>query len=207
MPERIAALSAFGAALNELSQLPCPSIALLNGATLGGGVELALCCDYRLALPKIKIGLPEVSLGIIPGTGGCVRLPRLVGLPAASEWICHGKIYHSEQALKIGLVDTIEENLEALELKAATLIAAAKLDNDCKYPQTTKEHATVCDQQQLSEQYPDDSQPARLRALQVIREQAELPIEQALAMETAAVAELGATAQSKRLVAAFVAGN
>lgn len=93
--------------LNILEGLPVPTIALINGACLGGGLELALACDYRIAAfsDKVKIGLPEVKLGIIPGFGGTKRLPRLVGLRKGLELILSGDAISANEALKIGLVD------------------------------------------------------------------------------------------------------
>lgn len=95
--------------LNDLENLPFPTIALINGACLGGGCELALACDYRIAAygDKVKIGLPEVKLGVIPGFGGTKRLPRLTGLKKGLELIVAGKLVGPEEAYKIGLVDGI----------------------------------------------------------------------------------------------------
>ncbi|RAP31557.1 fatty-acid oxidation protein subunit alpha [Candidatus Marinamargulisbacteria bacterium SCGC AG-343-D04] len=95
------------AVLDKLENLKIPSIALINGACLGGGCELALACRYRLATlhPKTQIGLPEVNLGIIPGFGGTQRLPRLVGLPEALSLILPGKAIDGKKALKLSLVD------------------------------------------------------------------------------------------------------
>lgn len=84
-----------------------PVIAALNGTALGGGLELALACHARVAAQRIKLGLPEVKLGILPGAGGTQRLPRIVGIPAALEMIVHGEPVSAEQALEIGLVDEI----------------------------------------------------------------------------------------------------
>ena len=101
--------------LNDLEALNIPSVALINGACLGGGFELALACDYRLSTfsEKVKIGLPEVLLGILPGFGGTKRLPRLVGLRKGLELILAGKAVSSQQAAKIGIVDGLvpEERL------------------------------------------------------------------------------------------------
>jgi 3-hydroxyacyl-CoA dehydrogenase/enoyl-CoA hydratase/3-hydroxybutyryl-CoA epimerase len=92
---------------NALEDLPMPTIAAIHGTCLGGGLEMSLCCDYRLAsdAKETSIGLPEVQLGIIPGFGGCVRLPRVVGLQAALDVILAGKAVPGEKALRIGLVD------------------------------------------------------------------------------------------------------
>lgn len=93
--------------LNELEKLPFPTVALINGACLGGGLELALACDYRLGSfsDKVKLGLPEVKLGVLPGFGGTKRLPRLVGLRKGLEMILSGVPVSATEALKIGLVD------------------------------------------------------------------------------------------------------
>jgi 3-hydroxyacyl-CoA dehydrogenase/enoyl-CoA hydratase/3-hydroxybutyryl-CoA epimerase len=91
----------------RLAGLTVPTVALVHGSCLGGGLELALACRYRLATdhPKTSLGLPEVNLGIIPGWGGTLRLPRLVGLPQALAMICAGKPAKGRRAFKIGLAD------------------------------------------------------------------------------------------------------
>src|SRR5690606_27452688 len=88
----------------RIERLAIPSIAAIDGACMGGGTELALACTYRLASdrPETRIGLPEVRLGIIPGFGGTVRLPRLVGLRAAIELIVTGRAIPAKQAERIG---------------------------------------------------------------------------------------------------------
>lgn len=95
------------AIFNELEDLPIPSVALLNGTTLGGGLELALAATYRLAASsdEIRLGLPEVKLGIIPGFGGTWRLPRRTGLQKGLEWITQGKTARPAQAHSAGIVD------------------------------------------------------------------------------------------------------
>ena len=94
---------------NMIEDLPLPTLALINGACAGGGCELILACDYRIATDdsSTRIGLPETQLGILPGFGGCVRLPRTVGLQAALDVILAGKLLNSKKALKIGLVDFV----------------------------------------------------------------------------------------------------
>ncbi len=92
-----------------LAAFPLPVIAVVKGYTLGGGLELALACDYRLATSGAILGLPEVSVGVIPGAGGTQRLPRIVGLPAALEMIATGKPIKAARALELGLVDRLLE--------------------------------------------------------------------------------------------------
>lgn len=93
----------------ELEDLPMPVIAAVNGACAGGGCEFILSCDYRIATDdkSTRIGLPETKLGIIPGFGGCVRLPRVIGLQAALDIILAGKLVDSRKAEKTGLVDLV----------------------------------------------------------------------------------------------------
>lgn len=104
------------AILNSLEDLPQITVAAINGACLGGGCELVLACDYRICSDgsDTKIGLPEVKLGIIPGFGGCVRLPRTIGLPASLDIILAGKAVDGRKAEKLGLVDACvpKEQLE-----------------------------------------------------------------------------------------------
>lgn len=92
---------------NGFEDLPMPTIMAINGACLGGGLELSLCADYRICSDddSTKIGLPEVKLGIIPGFGGCVRLPRVIGLQNALDIILAGKAVPGKKAAKMGLVD------------------------------------------------------------------------------------------------------
>lgn len=95
--------------LNKLEDLPVPTVAFIDGVALGGGCELALACRYRVATfnDKIKIGLPEVNLGILPGFGGTYRLPRIVGLSEGLKMILSGKPVDAVKALRIGLVDQL----------------------------------------------------------------------------------------------------
>lgn len=91
----------------QLSNVPFPTIAAINGLALGGGFELCLACDYRVMADSAKVGLPETQLGIYPGWGGTVRLPRLIGADNACEWICGGQQKRSNDALKDGAVDAV----------------------------------------------------------------------------------------------------
>ncbi|MEH0155732.1 3-hydroxyacyl-CoA dehydrogenase NAD-binding domain-containing protein [Limibacter armeniacum] len=97
-----------------------PVVAAINGTALGGGYEVCLACHHRIALnhPKIQIGLPEVTLGLLPGAGGTQRLPRMIGVEKALEPILQGKRLNPEAALKVGMVDELAESPEALISKA-----------------------------------------------------------------------------------------
>lgn len=94
---------------DKLERLPQVTIAVINGACLGGGYELALACHYRVAgfADSVKIGLPEIKLGVLPGFGGCVRLPKSIGIANALSIILPGKILDPRDALKMGLVDRL----------------------------------------------------------------------------------------------------
>jgi enoyl-CoA hydratase len=91
----------------KLDSLPIASIAVLNGYAFGGGLELALACTFRLALPNAKVGQPEIKLGTIPGYGGTQRLPRLIGEARALELILTGRTVDATEAERIGLVNRI----------------------------------------------------------------------------------------------------
>jgi enoyl-CoA hydratase len=109
----------------KIETLPIPVIAAVNGFALGGGCELAMACDIRIASVKAKFGQPEVGLGIIPGFSGTHRLPKLIGQGYAKEMIYTGKVIRADEALRIGLVNAIYEPEElmpkALEMAAMML--------------------------------------------------------------------------------------
>ncbi len=94
-------------ACRDLEAVPKPTIAAINGFALGGGLEIALACDFRFAAQDAQLGLPEIKLGIIPGSGGTQRLPRLVGLAKARDLIYTGRQVDAAEALDIGLVDRV----------------------------------------------------------------------------------------------------
>lgn len=96
-------------AFDKLEALSFPTLSLINGFCLGGGLEMALACDYRIAMddPRTKLGLPEVLLGIHPGWGGTMRMPRLIGAPAAMDLMLSGRTVNARAAKKMGIVDKI----------------------------------------------------------------------------------------------------
>ena len=122
--------------MNSIENFPCPVIAAVNGFALGGGCELAMACDIRLASDKARLGQPEVNLGIIPGYGGTQRLARLVGRGKAKELIFTGDMIGAEEAHRIGLVDEVYpadqlmekamETAKKIASKSAPSIAGAK---------------------------------------------------------------------------------
>jgi len=111
---------------NDIAHIKCPTIAVIQGFALGGGCELSLACDLRIASEKAKFGQPEVGLGIIPGFGGTQRLARLVGSGQAKHMIFTGEIISAAQAFTIGLVDQLvqpDQLMEQAEKLAQTICA------------------------------------------------------------------------------------
>ena len=98
----------------RLAELPMPTIAAIEGNALGGGLELALCCDLRIASERARLGLPEVRLAVTPGAGGTQRLPRVVGAARAKELILTGRVLTADEAERIGLVNRVVPAGEAL---------------------------------------------------------------------------------------------
>jgi enoyl-CoA hydratase len=113
----------FLAALNAVADIPRATIAAVSGVALGGGCELALACDFRIASTRARFGQPEILLGIIPGGGGTQRLPRLIGPARAKDMIFTGRQVDADEALRIGLVDEIVEP-DALHERALERAAA-----------------------------------------------------------------------------------
>ncbi len=115
----VAALLEIDAIFSSIEDLPCPTVVAINGEALGGGLEVCLTCDYRVMASNAKIGLPEVKLGILPGWGGTVRLPRMIGVDNAIEWIATGSNKRAPAALKDGAVDAVvsEEHLREASMQ------------------------------------------------------------------------------------------
>lgn len=109
---------------SAVARIPKPVVAAITGYALGGGCELALCADYRIAADNAKLGQPEILLGLIPGAGGTQRLPRLVGSSKAKDLIFTGRMVKADEALTIGLVDRV---VPAAEVYAEAHAWAAKL--------------------------------------------------------------------------------
>jgi len=115
-----------GKTINHIEKMRMPVIAAINGVAFGGGLELALACDIRIAAVQAKLGLTETSLGIIPGAGGTQRLPRLIGLGQAKRLIYTAKPIRAENALNLGIVEEVAEKEQLMEtaLKLAETIAS-----------------------------------------------------------------------------------
>ncbi len=111
--------------MQTIAALPLPTIAAISGYALGGGLELALACDVRVASPGAKLGLPEVGLGLIPGFGGTQRLPRVVGLGRALDLLLTGRQVDAREALEMGLVSALADD----PLRRARELAQQMLKN------------------------------------------------------------------------------
>lgn len=111
---------------DEVAEFPKPVIAMINGFALGGGCELALACDMRIAAKSAKLGQPEIKLGIIPGGGGTQRLPRLIGVGNAMRLILTAELINAEEAARLGLVDVVvdDDQLATRTLEIARAMAA-----------------------------------------------------------------------------------
>jgi 3-hydroxyacyl-CoA dehydrogenase/enoyl-CoA hydratase/3-hydroxybutyryl-CoA epimerase/enoyl-CoA isomerase len=120
--------------INGIEDLPFPTVAAINGLALGGGFELPLTCDYRIATPSAKLGLPEVKLGIHPGWGGTVRLPRLIGVDNANEWIATGSAKKASVALAEGAIDAVvaDDLLLAAAVDLINKVHAGDFDNQAR---------------------------------------------------------------------------
>jgi enoyl-CoA hydratase len=126
----------FTATFNKIANFPKPVIAAIEGFALGGGMELALCCDIRIAASGAKMGFPEINLGIFPGAGGTQRLPRLIGVSKAKKLIFTGAMVKGGPALEMGLVDSLADNPLEEAVKLAEELAgkapiALKLAKEC----------------------------------------------------------------------------
>jgi 3-hydroxyacyl-CoA dehydrogenase len=189
--------------LNAIDESFVPWIAAIEGVALGGGAEIAMACRMRIMAPGARIGLPEVTLGVIPGAGGTARLPRLVRLQKAVEMITTGKPIGAQEACSAGLVHTVEDD----PIEAAFLVNSEALG--CIVP-TWEYHAPAHDadlfrmaRENLQAKMP--GQEAPVRALEVIEAGLALPFHAALAHERRVFLELKTGSQSKALRHLFFA--
>ena len=177
---------------NRIAALKIPSVAAIHGACAGGGYEITLACDWRLASddPATRIGLPETTLGLIPAWGGSTRLPRLIGEDNAAEVILKGKLYSASEALKIGLVDEVASREQLLDA-ARRLIGKGKRPT-AKVP-PPKGNTPV----------PSDPKSARARALGIITTGTANPVDESLKLELDSIVDLGKTESTQNLIRNF----
>ena len=186
--------------LEKLEALPFPTCAAIDGAALGGGLEVALACDCRIAgdNPKVRLGLPEVSLGLIPGWGGTQRLPRIVGSERAADMLTTGRPLDAGGAAACGLVSQVTPSAELTE--AAAQSTGSPLGSDAR----ARKVGAVQGGGVFS---PVRHTGAAAEAVRVMVEGAALPLKQAIAVETEAFLRLAGSDESKRLIAAFFASR
>lgn len=207
-------ISPMNSILNRIEDLDVPTVSLINGYALGGGFEVCLMTDYRIAVKEAKVGLPESKLGIMPGWGGSVRLPRLVGADHAIEWITSGKQWSAEQALKIGAVDAVVEgkDLDALGEKFMTSCVDGKMDwksrkVEKKSPlRLNKTEATMVFQTSKGfvASVAGPNYPAPVKAIEVMEKGARLERDAALDIEADAFAYLASTDVAHSLIQVFL---
>jgi enoyl-CoA hydratase len=191
--------------LAALEAMPFPTVAMIDGAALGGGLEVALACDYRVAgsHPKCKLGLPEVKLGLIPGWGGTQRLPRLVGLATGADMLIAGRTYTPLEAFAIGLID---DAVPSDQLAAAAAATLARDDWSARRSKRANPGAgdMPTDWSAQLAQLSDDERPVAEVALRVVAEGAKLPLHEATGMETDAFIPLLQSDAARRRIEGFL---
>jgi 3-hydroxyacyl-CoA dehydrogenase/enoyl-CoA hydratase/3-hydroxybutyryl-CoA epimerase len=215
--EEAMALSARGQQLlDKLASLPMPSLAVIHGPCLGGGLELALACDYRVALdhPSTQLVFPEVELGLLPGWGGTQRAPRVVGLEHALEMILGAKRVGAQEALRWGLVDAIaptkEKLLDVINDLALRVMIRGKAERGWLPGKTWRQRLLESNplgravlfraaEKQLAKRVPDDM-PAPREALEAVRAGIQQGIAEGLQREREGAGRLAATTACRNLV-------
>ena len=200
---------------NRIEDLNAPTVCILSGFALGGGLEFALTCDYRISTPGTKIGLPETKLGIIPGWGGTVRLPRLIGLDPAMEWITGGSANDAQLAFQLGVVDALvapadlrSAGIDLLEKLVSGEISwkERKLRKKSKLPLNSTEKTmgfNIMKAGVFAAAGPN--YPAPFAAIEAIEKSQDLDREGALLNEAAQFAKVSKTPAARALVGTFLA--
>lgn len=192
--------------VDRLERAAKPWVAAIHGSALGGGFEVAMGCRFRVALDSASVGLPEVTLGIVPGASGTVRTPRLAGVEAAVELVTTGRPVKAAKALAMGLVDAVvtgDLRAGAVEFARAALLSPLPLPVSAR-PVTAPDAAWWDDQRKAIAKRAK-GEVAPLRALDCLRIAAERPIAEALAHERATFLELRGSDQAAALRHIFFA--
>jgi len=214
-PEEIKGFTAANNAnLNRLQALPYPSCVAINGFALGGGFEICLACDFRVMSSAAKVGLPETKLGILPGWGGTVRLPRIIGVDEAATWIATAAEQRAGRALKAGAVDAVAEPEQLRTVAMTTLnnAIAGKLDfsgrrhaKSSPLPlNDTEAMMAFFTMKSMVQQQAGRNYPAPVKAVEVIEKARGMGLEDALAVEAEGFAELAVTPVAAALVGVFL---
>lgn len=199
---------------NGVEDLPFPTVTLINGIALGGGFEMALSTDFRVMSSKAEVGLPEAKLGLFPGFGGTVRLPRVIGIDNAIEWIAAGGQHRADKALKDGAVDAVVEadKLEAAGLQILKEAIAGKLNWKAKRQEKLDpvklqpmevmmafQSSMAVVAQQAGRNY-----PAPVAAVQVMQQHAMMKRDDAIKAESKGFAKIAKTEVATALVGLFL---
>ena len=202
------------ALFSEIEDLPYPSVAAINGFALGGGFEVCLACDCRVISSKAAVGLPETGLGIIPGWGGTVRLPRLIGYADAVQWIVSGQQQKPAAAQQAGAVDVIAEpeELRTESLKVLQEMVDGTRDYEARRLQKTSPltlsgaelEAAASNYRAAVVGKLGSHYPAQLKAIDLVAGAASLGREEAVRRENVAFYEISQTPQARALVGLFL---
>ncbi|MDI3258141.1 MAG: fatty acid oxidation complex subunit alpha FadB [Sinobacteraceae bacterium] len=198
--------------LGALDELPYPVACAINGYALGGGLELALCADWRVLAADAQVGFPEVGLGILPGAGGTVRTPRLAGAAVALEWIVGARNHKATAALAAGMVDAVTETaqLRVTALRWLQDAAAGKVDWRAARERRRGGFAAdagIFEAARTQASKAARHQPAALTVVELLQQCAPLARDQALALEAQAFARLAGSPAARALVGTFLVGQ
>ncbi len=187
-------------------------VAAIHGYALGGGLEIALASHYRIAVPSAKVGLPEVLIGILPGSGGTQRLPRLIGPKAAMEMIVSGRHVPAEEAKKLGIIDELVP--EGGDLREAAIAMARRIADDRPLPRIrdrdeklaeAKADPGVFDAMRRSIARRARNQKAPYHCIAAVEAACTMPFDQAIERERELFDELENSAEARALRYAFFA--
>jgi len=199
---------------SDFEDLGVPTVVAINGIALGGGFEMCMAADYRVMSTAAKVGLPEVKLGIYPGFGGTVRLPRLIGVDNAVEWIASGKENRAEDALKVHAVDAVvaPEKLQEAALDLVKRAISGELDYKAKrQPKLDKLKLNAIEQMMAFETskafvagQAGPNYPAPVEAIKTIQKAANFGRDKAIEVEAAGFVKLAKTSVAQSLVGLFL---
>lgn len=208
------AIAINSANFRRMEDLPFPTCAVINGYALGGGFEVCLACDFRVMSSAAKVGLPEIKLGLLPGWGGTVRLPRVIGIDESLMWIAAAGEQRPDEALRVGAVDAVASPEELRNVALATLQNAIAGDLDYCARRVAKHaplpinkvEATMAfmTAKALVAQQAGPNMVAPVAAVSAIEKAAHMDYEGAIAVEAAAFAKLVKTPQARALVGLFL---
>lgn len=200
--------------MNELEDLEIPTVACINGFALGGGFEVCLTTDYRLAAVSAKMGLPETKLGIIPGWGGTVRLPRLTGADHAIEWITSGNQYKAQQALNIHAIDGVVADDQLLAAGNNLLKRAIDGELNWKERKVAKKSPLRLNRTEATMVFETakgfvasiagPNYPAPVAVIQAMQEACGMTRDEAIKIEAATFTKMAATSVADSLISVFL---